>query len=305
MANEIKDKVIKQIENKLGSLKRVGKTQSLFFVPVIDVYIYFRFSAIQKKDTNKPYCFYGLRKEDIALMQGKKSFICFLTDDENKIFLVPFNIYEIYFNQTPPSVDGQYKTNIHFKKQGTVLDFANMPKFNADGYLGIEPLFTITQKNIKVPELTHYQLQSLIGSIGSMKGYDIWFPVNDRERIDKTIIDNSKIIYQLPSFRKDVDNIISEIDVIWLDKSKPISLFEVEYSTPIYSGLLRFNDVLLSIAGTNNFNIISDIERESKFGTEINRPTFTQSKLNELVTFMNYENVYQWYHNLTGKYYGN
>lgn len=138
-----------------------------------------------------------------------------------------------------------------------------------------------------------------------MKGYDIWFPVNDRERIDKTIIDNSKIIYQLPSFRKDVDNIISEIDVIWLDKSKPISLFEVEYSTPIYSGLLRFNDVLLSIAGTNNFNIISDIERESKFGTEINRPTFTQSKLNELVTFMNYENVYQWYHNLTGKYYGN
>jgi len=135
MANEIKDKVIKQIENKLGSLKRVGKTQSLFFVPVIDVYIYFRFSAIQKKDTNKPYCFYGLRKEDIALMQGKKSFICFLTDDENKIFLVPFNIYEIYFKQTPPSVDGQYKTNIHFKKQVTVLDFANMPKFNADGYL--------------------------------------------------------------------------------------------------------------------------------------------------------------------------
>lgn len=305
MANPIKEKAIKQIEEKFGKLVKVGKTQSLFCIPSIDVYIYFRYSAIQKKDTNKPYCFYGLRKEDIALMQGKRSFICFLSDDENQIFLVPFNTYEIYFSQTHPSADGQYKANIHFKKQGTVLDFANMPKFIADGYLGLDALFNITETNLKVPELDHYQLQSLIGSIGIIKGYDIWFPINDKQRIDITIVDSSKIVDKLPSFRNDIDDIVSEIDVIWLDKSKPISLFEVEYSTPIYSGLLRFNDVLLSISGSNNFNILSDKERESKFGREINRPTFTQSKLNELVTFMNYENVYQWYHNLTGKYYGN
>lgn len=305
MSMIIRDKIIKQIENKFGKLQKIGNTKSLFHIPSIDVLIYFRYSKMHGKNTNKPFCFYGLRKEDIIQMQGKKSFICFLCDDETKIFLVPFNTYEIYFSQTPPSSDGQYKTNIHFKKQGTILDFANMPKFNAEGYLGLEALFNIPKTKLRIPELDHFQLQSLIGSIGIIKGYDIWVPVNDRQKIDNKIVDSSKIVPQLPFFRKNIDNIIPEIDVIWLDTSKLISLFEVEYSTPIYSGLLRFNDVLLSISGTTNFNIISDKEKEPKFGKEINRPTFVQSKLNELVTFMNYENVYQWYHNLTGKYYGN
>ncbi|HPX75031.1 MAG TPA: hypothetical protein PLW77_00460 [Bacteroidales bacterium] len=46
-----------------------------------------------------------------------------------------------------------------------------------------------------------------------------------------------------------------------------------------------FNDVLLTITGVENFNIIADNERESKFGREIRRPTFKQNKLIDKVTF--------------------
>jgi len=83
----------------------------------------------------------------------------------------------------------------------------------------------------------------------------------------------------------------------------PVSFFEVEHSTPIYSGLLRFNDVLLTIAGVDNFNIVAEKTRENKFGREINRPTFKQNKLIDKVTFLDYENIYHWYYNLYGEKY--
>ncbi len=301
---KIKNQIIQKIEGHFGVIKKVGKTLSLYHIPSLDIYIYFRYSIIHKKDSNKPYCFYGLRKEDIELMYGKKSYFCFLSDEIEKIFLIPFSIYESYFLEVPPSVDGQYKTNIHFKKEGIILDFANMPKFIADSYLGVDALFLLTAENLKIPQFSHNQIQSILAAIGILKGYEVWIPTNDKSLTDFSIVDKSKIINNLPTFRSDIDNIISEIDLIWLDKFKPISLFEVEHTTPIYSGLLRFNDVLLTISGINNFNIVANETKESLFGRQINRPTFKHTKLNEIVTFMRYENIYQWYHNLTGKYYG-
>ncbi len=67
---------------------------------------------------------------------------------------------------------------------------------------------------------------------------------------------------------------------------------------------LRFNDVFLSVAKTENFNIVAPIDRENKFSFQINRPTFKQNKLIDKVSFINYENIYSWYYNLTGYKYG-
>jgi len=127
--------------------------------------------------------------------------------------------------------------------------------------------------------------------------------MNDRNSIDYSVIPHSKIKERLPNFNRDVDNVISEIDVIWFNEIQPITLFEIEHSTPIYSGLLRFNDVLLTIPYVDNFYIVADYDRESKFGREINRPTFKQNKLIDKVTFLNYENIYKWYFNTYGEKY--
>jgi hypothetical protein len=236
-------------------------------------------------------------------MQGRKSFLCFVWNRQDSPLLVSFNQYESYFSQTEPSKDGQYKTLIFFKPTGTELYFANIGKFNSDSYYGINALYETSRDKLVVPELSHGQVQSLIGAIGIKKGFDIWFPSNNKLNIDNSIVELSKIREKLPNYGKDIDDIVSEIDVIWLQATNLISLFEVEHSTPIYSGLLRFNDVLLTIPGVDNFNIVAKNEREEKFSREINRPTFKQNRLIDKVTFLDYENIFNWYHNLYGRIY--
>lgn len=302
MANIYVQNIIEKIKTDFGSLKRIGTGKSLYEISSIDTLIYFRYSKITPVGKYTK-AFYGLRKEDLKLLQGKRAFICLVTDNPEKTILIPFAKYEEYFINVEPSCDGQYKTLPFFKATGTELYFANIGKFNVDGYFGLSQLYEIGKQKLSVPDLSHAQVQSLIGAIGIKKGFNLWFPENDKLKIDKQIVDYSKVIKNLPYFSSEINNIISEIDVIWIKNSKPVSFFEVEHSTPIYSGLLRFNDILLTISGTDNFNIVADNEKEGKFSREINRPTFKQNKLIEKVTFLDYENIYHWYYNLYGKKY--
>jgi hypothetical protein len=76
-------------------------------------------------------------------------------------------------------------------------------------------------------------------------------------------------------------------------------MFEVEHSTPIYSGLLRFNDIfLVSPRLGARFTVVSNDERRSLFTRQLNRPTFKLSKLDEHCTFLDYASVYSWHQGL-------
>lgn len=303
MANVFVKNIITEIRDKLGKLEKKGDGYSLYYITSIDTYIYFRYSKVSKASKHIKKCFYGLRNNDIKLMYGKKAFICFVWDDEKSCILIPFNQFEYHFKYTYPSNDEQFKTLIFFKPTGTELYLANIGKFNADSFYGLKKLFETNKLKLIVPTLSHIQVQGLIGAIGVEKGYKIWYPENDKVKIDNKILDNSHIIPKIFDFGKEINPIIREIDVIWFENNKPISFWEVEHTTPIYSGLLRFNDVLLSIAKTDNFNIVAPSDRENKFGFQINRPTFKQNKLIDKVSFINYENIYTWYYNLTGRHY--
>jgi len=302
MANIYYQKVIEKIEESFGKPKRIGSGYTLFHFPSADIIVYLRYSKISVASKNVLKAFYGLRKEDIDLMQSKKSFICLITNDESKNLFIPFQQFASYFSITKPSNDGQYKTLSFFKQTGAEIYFSGIGKFSAEPYLDINNILNVSKNKKPIPDLTHSQIQSLIGSIGISKGYNVWYPESDRSKIDFNIVSENKIIEKLPTFRREIDHIISEIDVIWLDSLEPISFYEVEHSTPIYSGLLRFNDILLTL-GVKNFNIVAPNEKESKFGREVNRPTFRQNKLIEKVTFLDYESIYTWHINLTGKQY--
>ncbi|MDT3739175.1 MAG: hypothetical protein RO257_06690 [Candidatus Kapabacteria bacterium] len=302
MANQFVQNVINMIKNEFGSLKSIGDSYSLYQILSNGALIYFRYSKLTDRRKMQSG-FYGLRKEDIAMLSGKNSFICFVWDKFENPLLIPFINFEYCFGLFPPSSDGQYKAHIYFKPSGTEFYLANVGKFNVDSYFGLSQLYEIGKYKLAVPDLSHTQVQSLLGAIGLKKGFDLWYPENDKYKMDSQIIDYSKVRNSLPNFSFEIDNIISEIDCIWMQNSKPISFFEVEHSTPIYSGLLRFNDVLLTIGGVDNFNIVANNVRESKFSREINRPTFKQNKLIDKVTFLDYENIYHWYYNLYGKIY--
>ena len=78
-------------------------------------------------------------------------------------------------------------------------------------------------------------------------------------------------------------------------------LFEVEHSTPVYSGLLRFNDVLLANPKLSRFTIVSNEGRRALFSKQVFRPTFRKSGLAELVSFLEYTNVFDWHQRLLTK----
>ena len=101
--------------------------------------------------------------------------------------------------------------------------------------------------------------------------------------------------------RREDLQLLEEIDVIWLEHGvgRLHALFEVEHSTPVYSGLLRFNDILLASPGlAARFTVVSNDQRRSLFTRQLNRPTFRMSKLDEHCTFMEYASVYNWHRRL-------
>ncbi len=298
MPNIFIQDIVEKIKEDFGNLRKIGTGNSLYEIPSTGVLIYFRYSRLFKKGSYAT-AFYGLRKPDIDLLQGKQSFICFVWSENKSPILLPFNLFETYITQLPPSLDGQYKVQLYFKKTGTEFYVARVGKFNVDAYYGLKALYGFSNIDLQLPDLSHSMVQSLLGSIGWKKGYKIWYPQSDREAIQSSTITDINLLATLPHFGSEIGNILSEIDVIWFDVNKPVSFFEVEHSTPVYSGLLRFNDVLLSISGVDNFNIVANEDREGKFGREVNRPTFRSSKLSEKVAFLNYRNVYQWYLNFS------
>ena len=111
-------------------------------------------------------------------------------------------------------------------------------------------------------------------------------------------------IGRCPSVGTRVSELLSTVDVVWVKRGAEqiAAMFEVEHSTPVYSGLLRFNDFHLIMPTLRpRFSVVSNDARRSLFVRQINRPTFKASGLGELCTFLEYANVYDWWRRLTIK----
>lgn len=217
---------------------------------------------------------------------------------------IPYDEFEDIFNSLTPSSDGQIKSSIFIQEDGMELYIANSGRFNVEGYWGWN--YLLDKINISKiespPELTHSQIQTFIGSIGLIKGYEIWIPPIDRNRLDWTIARKFDCIKDLPPRYEKINQIIREVDIIWLKRgsSEANALFEVEHSTPIYSGLLRFNDLhLIEPSLKSKYSIVSNDIRRSLFFRQINRPTFKASGLIDYCSFLDYKDVYSWYNRIS------
>lgn len=299
MPNIYKANFLGEIKKRYNSIKKLNNSLSLFEIEGSNVRIYIRYSKVH----NDYRMFFGLRKEDLKLLEGYPSLICFLWDNQSEPLLINFSDYEEIFNSISPASDGQYKLQIYLEANGIELYFPKTGKFNVESNVGWQPLDTLLESSslIKIPELSHSQIQTLLGAIGSKKGFDIWIPPSDRNKLDWKIADPFKCINSLPDHFNEIKNILQEVDVLWFNRGANMmnSLFEVEHSTPIYSGLLRFNDIhLINPNLKPKFSIVSNDARRSLFIRQLNRPTFQVSGLNEFCNFLEYVNVYGWFNRI-------
>ena len=297
--SSLKGDFLKNFSSRFGTFEKLGGSQSLYSVNQDAFRIYIRYSKVHSRNR----CFFGLREKDLRQLEGGLSFICLLWEGQEKPLILPFADFEDVFEGVEPAEDGQYKVQVFLQEYGTELYVARAGRFNVDGYFGFEELIKEIEPGIsKVDiEFNHSQVQTLLGGIGSLKDYHIWIPSDDREKLDWSVMPNKfEISLSLPNLSKSAQRYLSEIDVIWIDRgsNRIKALYEVEHSTPVYSGLLRFNDIYLTSVPVERFTIVSNEERRSVFAKQINRPTFMRSGLAEICSFLNYANVYSWYQRL-------
>jgi len=295
MSNVHKTQLLGELRERFGDFRKLPGSQSLFTLGADAARIYFRYSKIHEDGRT----FFGLREVDLRQLEGHNSFVCFLLDDGSPPVFVPYGDFEEVFRNTQPAKDGQYKVQLVTRQAALELYIARQGRFNVEGYVGFDALAARLEAGRlrEGIDLSHLQVQTLLAGIGHIKRYDVDVPENDAGRLDWSLTKRFALLGGVPSGFQDVGDILSEIDVVWVASGRNAieGLFEVEHSTPIYSGLLRFNDVLLADPRVSRFSVVSNDSRRAVFTRQLSRPTFRRSGLAELVSFLEYANVVEWH----------
>lgn len=292
----VKDDFYSEITKRYPSLRRLNSSLSLFAIPEADARIYVRYSKMHPGGQ----AFFGLREVDLRLLEGRRALICFLWDNQALPLLIPYAAFERVFAEAKAASDGQFKVQVYPNSQTTELYLAGMGRYNVDGFLGWHELDNLgsVRGGGENQSYSHCQIQTLLGAIGHAKGNDVWVPASNRVTLDWSLTPKFSWQLTLPPPFKAVEAVLSEVDVVWIERgsSALTALFEIEHSTPVYSGLLRFNDVHLTAPNLRTrFSIVANDARRDVFARQVSRPTFQRSGLSDLCTFMEYANVVEWH----------
>jgi len=295
MSSPIKTRFKTLLEQEFGTLQHVGTSTSLYVIRD-KVRVYTRYSRMHERGST----FFGLRREDLALLEGFPSFIAFLWDEQVEPLLIPYDHFAEVFSSLEPATDGQYKAHIYTGGEGTDLHIVRAGRFGVDSYFGLSQLraAVLQQRDQSLPvELSHHQVQTIVGAIGKLTGHAVYIPLNDRPLLDWDVVERFGIAADLPSTgRFPTAASLAFIDVLWVHPTRNLltAAFEVEHSTTIYSGLLRFNDVHIDFK-LPRAGVVAQAERKDLFLRQISRRTFRASGLSDVCLFYSYADVYRWY----------
>jgi hypothetical protein len=293
--NVHKASIIATLRDRFGELRKIEGSESLFSLGDDAARIYVRYSKVHPDGRT----FFGLREVDLHQLEGHNAFLCFVLDDGSPPLFVPYGDFEEVFRNAEAARDGQYKLQLISQGDAHELYIARQGRFNVEGYVGYDSLVrSLDARRLReASDLTHSQVQTLLGGIGHRKGYEVCVPRNDVGRLDWSLTKRFALRREIPAGFGSVREILSEIDIVWVARGREAiaGLFEVEHSTPVYSGLLRFNDILLTEPKVSRFSIVSNDTRRAAFARQLRRPTFRKTGLSELTSFLEYANVVDWH----------
>jgi len=137
----------------------------------------------------------------------------------------------------------------------------------------------------------HLRMQWLLLKMGCQAGEKVWAPRNDQQRItsEYNFADFAETFAAgLDTQVKYVEN----IDVVWKEEFRIDAAFEIENSTSIYSGLLRFADLAMVAPNTvYPMFIVAPGERRQRVREQLARPSFRHLGIHEKVRYLSYERV--------------
>ncbi len=135
----------------------------------------------------------------------------------------------------------------------------------------------------RLHEKTHTEIQWMLAKLGCNLCDRVWIASDDHPKIWQNERFKNLSIDALLSLRLNprIEKTLGHIDVLWLDRDKQFeAAFEIEYTTPIYSGLLRMLDlVMLHPNITIPLYIVVPKARVEKVKAELSRPAFNNKSL--------------------------
>ena len=212
MSGNVKTAFVADMETRYGPISKLPHTQSLYELGKGRCRVYIRYSKMHPRSQT----FFGLRREDLRLLEGHKSFISFLWDGQPEPLFVPFAEFEEVFAESQPASDGQFKVQVYPREDATISYVARAGRFNVEGYFGWLQIEDAMKGFHPHPTLSHPQIQTLLGAIGAAKDYDVWVPLNDRAGLDWSLTSPYRLVDELPPGFEAVQSILQEIDVIWV-----------------------------------------------------------------------------------------
>lgn len=148
------------------------------------------------------------------------------------------------------------------------------------------------EEALRMPVISeHSRMQWKLARLGLKAGERVWVPVGDQTRLRET--------FQFDSFdtafSAGIDlphSYVENIDVVWKQEFRIGAAYEIENTTAIYSGLLRFAD--LNIVAPNTLYpmfIVAPKSKKGRLRDQLRRPTFRKLKLDQKVRFLSYEAI--------------
>ncbi len=137
----------------------------------------------------------------------------------------------------------------------------------------------------------HLRMQWLLLKMGRQAGEKVWAPKNDQQRITTEY----KFEDFAETFTAGLDTqakYVENIDVVWKEEFRIDAAFEIENSTSIYSGLLRFADLTMVAPNTvYPMFIVAPGERRNRVREQLARPSFRYLGIHEKVRYLSYEKL--------------
>ena len=137
----------------------------------------------------------------------------------------------------------------------------------------------------------HVRMQWKLISLGVKASSRVWVPTGDQGRIRK--------LYNFNQFETDFAagldtqvRYVENIDVVWKEEFRIDAAFEIENTTSIYSGLLRFSDLTLVAPNTiYPLFIVAPQDKRARLIEQLRRPSFRRFHLERKVRYLSYEAV--------------
>ena len=137
----------------------------------------------------------------------------------------------------------------------------------------------------------HVRMQFTLARLGLKAGEKVWIPAGDKEKLRRAYGFDSFD----PEFASGIDlphSYVENIDVVWKQEFRIAAAYEIENSTSIYSGLLRFSDLMVLAPNTiYPMFVVAPAHRKSRLRDQLNRPTFKRMDLGSKVRFLSYERI--------------